>query len=174
MVGYDARAIGELIVRKQVARLVQFLKVMNPRITDVAASGDIVHMDIGLDRMVPLNVFGSGMIRAASIVSLCLLGDERLLFLDELENGLHHAAVRPLLETLLVLSREQDMQVFVTTHSVAVLQSLLDVLGDDGFADHRSATHCYTLQRNGEGHVRPYRYEYAQFEHCVRHGIEIR
>ena len=173
-VGYDAHSIGELIVRKQIAPLVQFLRVINPRVTDVAASGDLVYVDVGLDRMVPLNVFGSGMARAATIVSLCVLGDERLLLLDELENGLHHAAVRPLLKTLLLLSREQDMQVFVTTHSVAVLQSLLDVLGDDGFSDHRSTTHCYTLQRDREGHVRPYRYEYAQFEHCVRHGIEIR
>ena len=74
----------------------------------------------------------------------------------------------------MVLSRDQDMQVFVTTHSVAVLRSLLDVLGCDGFASHRSTTHCYTLKRDREGRVRPYRYEYAQFEHCVRHGIEIR
>lgn len=173
-VGYDGTAIGELIVRKQVAQLVQFLKVINPRVTDVAASGDLVYLDIGLDRMVPLNVFGSGMARAASILSHCMLGNESILFLDELENGLHHAAVRPLLETLLVLSRDQDMQVFVTTHSVAVLKSLLHLLGEDAFSDHRSTTHCYTLQRDSEGHVRPYRYEYAQFEHCVRHGIEIR
>ena len=173
-VGYDGTAIGDLIVRKEVARLVQFLKVVNPRIRDVAASGDLVYLDIGLDRMVPLNLFGSGMVRAASVLSHCMLGNERLLFLDELENGLHHAAVRPFLEALLVLSRDQDMQVFVTTHSVAVLQSLLDVLGCDDFASYRSTTHCYTLKRDREGRVRPYRYEHAQFEHCVRHGIEIR
>ena len=173
-VDYDGAAIGDLIVRKEVGRLVQFLKEVNPRIRDVAASGDLVYLDIGLDRMVPLNLFGSGMVRAASVLSHCMLGNERLLFLDELENGLHHAAVRPFLEALLVLSRDQDMQVFVTTHSLAVLQSLLDVLGCDGFASHRSTTHCYTLKRDREGRVRPYRYEYAQFEHCVRHGIEIR
>ena len=173
-VDYDGAAIGDLIVRKEVGRLVQFLKEVNPRVRSVAASGDLVYLDIGLDRMVPLNLFGSGMVRAASVLSHCMLANERLLFLDELENGLHHAAVRPLLQALLVLSHEQDMQVFVTTHSVAVLQSLLDVLGCDGFAPHRSTTHCYTLKRDREGRVRPYRYKYAQFEHCVRHGIEIR
>ncbi len=173
-VNYDGAAIGDLIVRKEVGRLVQFLKVVNPRIRDVAASGDLVYLDIGLDRMVPLNLFGSGMVRAASVLSHCMLAKERLLFLDELENGLHHTAVRPLIEALLVLSHEQDMQVFVTTHSVAVLQSLLDVLRCDDFASHRSTAHCYTLKRDREGRVRPYRYEYAQFEHCVRHGIEIR
>ena len=173
-VGYDASVIGELIVRKQADRLVPFLTVINPRIKGVAASGDTAYLDLGLDRMVPLDVFGSGMIRAASILSHCMLGNERILLVDELENGLHHAAVRPLLETLLVLSGDQNVQVFATTHSVAVLQSLLDALDNDRFAQHRSTTHCYTLQRDHEGHVRPYRYEHEQFEHCVRHGIEIR
>ena len=173
-VGYDGAAIGDLIVRKEAARLVQFLKVLNPRIRDLGASGDLVYLDIGLERMIPLNVFGSGMVRAASVLSHCMLGNERLLFLDELENGLHHAAVRPLLEALLTLSRDQGMQVFVSTHSVAVLQTLLDALGTDGFASYRSTTYCYTLKHDRNGHVRPYRYEYEQFEHCVRHGIEIR
>ena len=173
-VGYDGAVIGDLIVRKEAARLVQFLKALNPSIRDLGASGDLVYLDIGLERMVPLNVFGSGVVRAASVLSHCMLGNERLLFLDELENGLHHAAVRPLLEALLALSRDQGMQVFVSTHSVAVLQTLLDVLGTKGFASQSSTTHCYTLKRDREGHVRPYRYEYEQFEHCVRHGIEIR
>ena len=173
-VAADATAIGELIVRKNVAPLLKFLRVINRRVADLAVSGDLVYLDIGLDRLVPLNLFGSAMVRAATILSHCILGNERILLLDELENGLHHAAVRPLLETLLALSRDHDMQIFVTTHSEAILQSLLDLLRDDGFADHRSTTHCYTLQRDREGHVRPYRYEYAQFEHCVRHGIEIR
>ena len=173
-VGYDGAVIGDLIVRKEAARLVKFLKVLNPRIRDLGASGDLVYLDTGLDRMIPLNVFGSGMVRAASILSHCMLGNERLLFLDELENGLHHAAVRPLLEALLALSRDQGMQVFVSTHSVTVLQTLLDVLGTDAFASHRSTTHCYTLKRDRHGHVRPYRYEHEQFDHCVRHGIEIR
>ena len=72
--GYDGRAIGDLIVRKQAAQLVHFLKVINPRIRDIAVSGDIAYLDTGLDRMAPLNVFGSGMVRAAGILSHCMLG----------------------------------------------------------------------------------------------------
>ena len=172
--GYDSRAIGDLLVRKQADQLVHFLTVINPRVRGVAVNGNIAYLDTGLDRMVPLNVFGSGMVRATNILAHCLLGNERILLVDELENGLHHAAMRPMLEALLALSRDQDVQVFATTHSVAVLESLLDVLDEKRFSDQRSATRCFTLQRDSEGRVRPYRYEYEQFEHCVRHGIEIR
>ena len=172
--GYDTSAIGNLIVRKQLAELVRYLTVLNPRIKDAAASGDVAYLDIGLDRMVPLNVFGSGMVRTASILSHCLLGNERILLIDELENGLHHAAMRPLLRALLVLSRDRDLQVIATTHRLTVLEGLVDVLGNDRFAEHRRTTNCFTLQRDHRGRVQPYRYEYSQFGHCVRHGIEIR
>ena len=172
--GYDVQAIGDLVVRKQASELVRFLKNVNPRVRDIAVSGEIAYLDTGLDRMLPLNVFGGGMVRAASILSHCIRGGERVLLVDELENGLHHAAIRPLLETLLVLSREREMQVFVTTHSMEVLKSLHDVLGRDAFHEHRPTTHCFTLQRDREGRVRPYRYEYEQFRHCVSRGIEIR
>jgi len=172
--GYDAGAIGSLIVRKRGRQLVRFLKAVNPQVVDVAVSGDTTYVDIGLDEMLPLNVFGSGMVRAANILAHVLRGNERVLLVDEIENGLHHEAIPLLLRALLQLSRERDVQVFATTHSVRLLESLLDVLGDSTFAEFRSTTHCFSLQRDQAGRVRPYRYEYDQFEHCVRHGIEIR
>ena len=172
--GYDTNAIGDLIVRKNVADLVSHLTVINPRIKDVATNGNVAYVDVGLDRMLPLNVFGSGTVRAASILSHCLLGNERILLVDELENGLHHAAIRRLLKALLVLSRDRNVQVIATTHRLAVLERLLDLLDDDEFAEHRQTTNCFTFQPDRQGLVKPYRYEYSQFEHCVRHGIEIR
>ena len=172
--GYDTDAISALIVHKQMDQLVPFLRRVNARITNVSTSGDLAYADIGLDRMVPLNAFGSGMVRAVNVLTHLMLGNERILLVDELENGLHHTAVESFLRVLLALSRDKDVQVFTTTHSVGVLESLLNVLGDDAFSEHRSTTRCFSLQRDSEGLVRPYRYEYAQFEHCVKHGIEIR
>ncbi len=55
-----------------------------------------------------------------------------------------------------------------------MLESLLKVLDEEAYVEHLATTRCFSLQRDREGRVRPYRYEYPQFEHCVRHGIEIR
>ncbi len=172
--GYDADAFGALVIRKKVARLVSFMQNINDRIADISTSGNLVYADIGLDQMVPLNVFGSGMVRAVNILAHLMLGNERLLMIDELENGLHYTAVNPLLRVLLSLSQDSDVQVIASTHSVGVLKSLLDVLGEDKFAKHRSTTLCYSLQRDCNRRVHPYRYDYEQFEHCIEHGVEIR
>ena len=172
--GYDHDMISQVIIQKKAAELIKFLKKINLAITDIAVDSNLAYADIGLAKMIPLNMFGSGMIRALSILSPCVLGRERILLIDELENGLHHAAILPLLKALLTLSRDQGMQVFVTTHSIGTLESLLRALREEEFSEHRTTTNCYTLQRDKDGLVRPYRYEYEQFEHCIRHGIEIR
>ena len=77
------------------------------------------------------------------------------------------------LQALLTLVREQRVQVFATTHSLGPLESLRQALNDERFPAFRHTTNCYTLQQDQDGLVRPYRYDYAQFEHCIAHGIEI-
>ena len=54
---------------------------------------------------------------------------------------------------------------FVTTHSLSVLEGLQEVLSGGDYSDFRATTNCYALQRNQEGLVRSYRYSYSQFEH---------
>ena len=172
--GYASDVIGNVIIQKKTGVLVTFLQIINPHIANIAVNGNVAYADTGLDAMIPLNMFGNGMIRATTILAPCILGNEQVLLIDKLENGLHHTAVLPLLKTLLALSQEQGIQVFATTHSIGVLESLQQALREDAFSGHQATTNCYALQRDKDGLVRPYRYDYEQFDHCIRHGIEIR
>ena len=171
---YNGSIIGNVIVNKKTDELIKYLQVINPRVEGVTVSGDVAYLDIGLDQMMPLNMFGSGMIRAATILSTCILGNDRIVLIDELENGLHFRAVPPLIGALLKLSEESGVQVIATTHSLGVLESLHEVLNQDQFSQNRSTTNCYALQRDSQGVVRSYRYEYDKFEHCIAQRIEIR
>ena len=171
---YDGVAIADVAVAKKSDRLIRYLQAIDPRVQGVATNGNVAYVDVGLERMIPLNMYGSGVTRAAMMLAPCILGNERILLIDELENGLHHAAMVPLLQALLTLAREQRVQVFATTHSLGALESLRLALNDERFSDYRATTNCYTLQRDHDGMVRPYRYDYEQFEQCIARGIEIR
>ena len=172
--GYDGSIIADVIVNKKTDELIKYLRVINSRIEGVTVSGDVAYLDIGLEKMMPLNMFGSGMIRAATILSSCILGNDRIVLIDEIENGLHYRAIPPLLKALLKLSEEGRVQIIATTHSLGVLESLSEVLSQEEFSQNRSTTNCYALQRDGQGTVRSYKYEYDQFEHCIAQRIEIR
>lgn len=172
--GYETESISELIVNKKDDLLLRYLREINPRVKRVTVHGDVAYLDIGLPKMMPLNVFGSGMMRAAMLLSECVLKDERIILVDEIENGLHYKALTPLLEVLLRLAEERRVQVFATTHSIDVLHGLQELLKQKDFSRYRATTVCFTLQRDKDGLVRSYRYEYDQFAHCIEHSIEIR
>lgn len=172
--GYDEITIADAIVNKKTEILLRYLRIINPRVEAVATDANAAYLDIGLTKMLPLNMFGSGMVRAAFIISLCIAGNQRFLLIDEIENGLHFRAISPLLRALLTLSREQEVQIFATTHSLEILQELRQVLAESEHANYQATTNCYALQRDKRELVHCYRYDYAQFDHCIRKGIEIR
>ena len=172
--GYDADVIADLIVNKSADELLRYLRVINPRVAAIATDGDVAYLDIGLDRMLPMNMFGSGMIRAAAIISWCIMQSQRILLIDEIDNGLHHETLPSLLAALLTLCRERNIQLFATTHSLEMLTSLRDVLHRREFADYRDDVCCYTLQRDKNDLVRAYRYGYAGLDHSLQNALEIR
>ena len=171
---FDVELISDLRVHKKIARLVRHLQALNPQVQDLATSGTHAYVDVGLQEMLPMNLFGAGLARAASIAALAIQREDPLLLIDEIENGLHHKAVGDLLRALLALSRERRLQIIATTHRLDVLQALDNLLAEEGNADHRATTNCFALQRDQHGRVRSYRYDHEQFSHNVRYGLEIR
>ena len=172
--GYESDVISEVVVAKNADRLIRYLRLVNPRVRQITVVDKIAYVDIGLERMLPLNMFGRGMVRTAQLMAVCIAKAHRILLVDEIENGLHYKAIPSLLEALLSLSREENVQVFATTHRLGTLEGLQQVLSRDEFADHRDSTKCFALQRDRDDLVRAYRYDYSQFDHCIRQGIEIR
>ena len=53
-----------------------------------------------------------------AILLVTMLSDVDYLFIDEIENGIHHSCAMQSLEAPSVMSRELDIQVFATTHSL--------------------------------------------------------
>ncbi len=171
---YEGSVIGDVIVNKKTEELLEYLRIINPRVKGVAVKGEVAYLDIGLEKMMPLNMFGSGMVRAATILSYCILDNVRILLIDEVENGLHYQAIPPLLAALLEMAGQGRIQIIATTHSLGVLESLRQVLSQSQYSENRGTTNCYSLQKDQRGLVRTYMYEYDQFEHCIAQEIEIR
>lgn len=171
---YDAKLISDVAVHKRIVDLVECLQMINPAITNITSDGNLAYADIGLSQMLPLNMLGTGMSRAAAMIAPCILDNSRILLVDELENGLHHRAIPQLLGTLLRVSYERSIQVFVTTHSRTVLEELYSVLAREECRLYRAGSSSYALQRAQSGMIGTYRYGYSDLEYALKHEIEIR
>ena len=169
-----SEATGQVIVNKKKDMLLKAMRSIDDSVVDISVQGDTVYVDIGLKEMVPLNMFGSGLMRAVQFVSRSIVSNTAILLIDEIENGLHYKAISGVINALLAFSTERGMQIFATTHSISVLESLREVLSDGKWEEYRNNVTCYSLARDKNNLVRSYRFGYPELDHCIKSGIEIR
>ena len=72
---------------------------------------------------IDLNQFGDGLKSFIHIIASIMLLENYIIFIDEIENGIHYTNLDKLWEMILTLSKEQNVQVFATTHSKECIES---------------------------------------------------
>ncbi|MCB4778668.1 MAG: AAA family ATPase, partial [Sulfurovum sp.] len=70
-----------------------------------------------------LNDFGNGVKNFLNIILCLLVNKEAVVYLDEIENGIHYSLLDKLWEIILTISKKQNVQVFATTHSKECIES---------------------------------------------------
>ncbi len=74
---------------------------------------------------------GHGLKRYIVIIASILINRDGFLFLDEIENGIHHSQLDKLWNIILTISKEQNVQVFATTHSEECIKALVTANKED-------------------------------------------
>jgi AAA15 family ATPase/GTPase len=72
---------------------------------------------------IPLYNFGQGIKSFIDILLSLILSNNHTIFIDEIENGIHYTNFDKLWEIILTISKEQNVQVFATTHSKECIES---------------------------------------------------
>lgn len=71
----------------------------------------------GLERLVPLNSLGEGMLRVLQLTLKLFPAKGGFLLIDEFEGGLHYSVQEKIWDLVFALAAKLDIQVFATTHS---------------------------------------------------------
>jgi AAA15 family ATPase/GTPase len=77
---------------------------------------------------IPLSLLSAGITKFFTILAAILYRRHGVVLIDEIENGLYYGRLRALWQTLLRLAKENDTQLFVSTHSYECLQALLPMI----------------------------------------------
>jgi len=75
------------------------------------------------NKWIELSNFGYGMKRFVIIICAMYSSKDGYFFIDEIENGVHYTLFDKLWEIILTISKEQNVQVFATTHSKECIES---------------------------------------------------
>lgn len=167
------RLFGRVVLRPEEDRLVDELRLIDPRIERLGASGDdeprlMVKLH-GFDQPVPLGDLGGGISRLTQLwLSFALAGDGPLL-IDEIDTGLHHSVMIEMWRQIGQLGVERDVQIFATTHSWDCVAALGQMCALDEVRDGD-----VTLQRLEAGKTRAVRYDASEVTMASDDGIEVR
>ena len=167
----DAQRLAKLRTQKQDDILLEALRIIEPKllsVTDSVASGfPAIWCDIGLAELVPLFTMGEGMVTVARLVLAIKAGAGGMILVDEIENGLHHRALAPIWQVVSETARQNDVQVFATTHSYECIRAAHQSLdADSGFRLHRLEV--------SQGENRCITYEAGAMDAAIEHEMEVR
>ena len=131
----DAQAFGLLDEKKLTEPVVKALQVIEPRLESLSVipvgPQPLLYADVkGLPRKVPVNLLGDGVSRLLTLLIQITKLRGGYLLVDEIENGFHYSTMRDVWRVLYIAAKENQCQIFASTHSYECLTAYADALGE--------------------------------------------
>lgn len=83
------------------------------------------------DKPLSLYDYGNGMYRTFFIITAALLSKDGILLIDEIEAGIHIKALKRFISNLLNVCQVNNVQLFMTTHSLDAVDTILEDCNDE-------------------------------------------
>lgn len=165
--------LEKIIQAKKQDNIVKILQEIDPRIRDIVVlSNSRIFFDIAdINHLVPSNIMGDGIRRILSMITTIWETSNGIVFIDEIENGLHYSAHEKLWKAILAASEEFNVQLFITTHNIETLERLRKVVIDQSFQKEIKA---YSLKVVKNRELKAFEYGFEEFAHAINQEIEIR
>jgi predicted ATPase len=171
--GEDAERFGKLEISGQQDVLLDALRIVEPRLRRLAVvvigGAPILHGDIQLDRLLPLQLMGEGMVRLASLVLAIGNAQKGVLLVDEIENGFHHSILPKVWRVIAETARQFDTQVFATTHSLECIVAAHSAFAESERYDFR----LHRLEQRKET-IHAITYDQETLAAAIETGLEVR
>ena len=114
--------------------VIEFLQAFEPRLEDLRLTEPYgITMLSGRvnNRLIPLRLMGDGINSVCHFVLTMMADELDYLFIDEIENGIHHSVQCNVWKAIGQLARDLDIQVFATTHSLEMIRAAYEAYSED-------------------------------------------
>ena len=169
----DVTRYSRLEINGQQEGVLEILKGIDPRLTKLAVvSGrpsPAIYADIGLNRLIPVQLMGDGMTRLFSLAVSIASVPNGVVLVDEIENGLHHSVMAKVWTAIATFAEQYNVQIFATTHSHECFRAALDALPSESKGDFR----LYRIEHS-RGQLRAIGYDREMMDSALEFDVEVR
>lgn len=165
---------SELDINGESEKLIDFLRIIEPKIKGIsnvslANNKSMLYVDIGINKKIPMSFMGDGISRLTSILLAILTTKNGIVFIDEIENGIHYSVQNKIWKSILKAADENNCQIFVSTHSYEFLNACIE--GTDEI--YRDKLAYFRLEQI-EDKTQAKRLTYDNLKTSVSNGWEVR
>jgi len=146
-----ARIFSKVQIKKRIPKIIKVLKRIEPSLEGLSIGLDgIIYCDIGLDRLIPINVMGGGILRILHIVLAISDTQGGIVLVDEIENGLHYSSQKILWDAIFESALEFDVQIFATTHSLECINAFSSSYANSKLSDVNDKIRLFRLEKRDD------------------------
>ncbi len=130
---YSVKHITELTSLGMREQFINSLNtIFNINITETYVDQGMIKVRIPNEfrKGVDIPILGDGLNQAIKLLAN-LYSEQKILLIDEIENGLHHSIAKELLNAVFKISIKNNCQLFITTHNEETLQIIADLMQTD-------------------------------------------
>lgn len=131
----DVNRYSELEVNGEAGGVLEILQSVEPELQRLAVvsarQSPTIYADVGIGRLIPIQLMGDGMSRVLSLSLAIASAPEGTVLVDEIENGIHHSAMEKVWRAIGAFARHYDVQLFATTHSYECIRAACDAFESD-------------------------------------------
>jgi AAA15 family ATPase/GTPase len=171
----NSENVGNLIKDKKLDILLHILQIIAPEIKNIQSisipnNNSILHVDIGKSKLIPLAFMGDGVNILVNIIATMYLCKNGILFLDEIENGLHYSVIKDIWKGIIQAGKKFECQLIATTHSDEFLRLANEAMQEENLQ--KQDFSYLKLERQGD-EVRIGEFDYELFDYAIE-NMEIR
>ncbi len=169
------KELEDLIVNKQHLLIVDVLKEIDSSIIGLSLGHNkMIYVDIGISRLIPINLLGDGIRRMLSIILSIFNAKSGIVLIDEIENGLHYLALKSLWKSVILAAELCDVQLFTTTHNHETIKYIQECLTESDFTRYQGTVKTFTIRKLENETHKSYVYDFDQFSNAIENHIELR
>jgi AAA15 family ATPase/GTPase len=131
--------LGILDKKNEQAKILPLLRMFEPKLERLilikSGPNDIIHAVIDDKKATPVHLLGDGFCRCLSIILALATNTDGVLFIDEIENGIHHSLLTEFWSFLIEASNIYNCQIIATTHSYEMIQAFCEAVNEKDFND---------------------------------------
>lgn len=166
---------SDIVKRKKGDVVLKALQKIDPKIESIHPLPDGLFFSyIDIEELVPSNIAGDGVRKYLNIVTTIAEKNNSIVLIDEIENGLHYSAHKSLWESIINISKEFNVQLFITSHNIETLRCLKELLETPEYVKIQEELSVFTLSHTKKSGIKTYKYSFDGFKDAIETETEIR